>query len=58
MDKYTDSTTTDDTISPGLYSQKDIFNIEMVEKVKHAIDLSQLCNKVCFKDYTHTMTTS
>ena len=30
----------------------------MVEKIKHAVDLSVLCNKVCFKEYTHAMTSS
>ena len=54
MDKFTDSTL-GDVVSPGLYSQSDIFNIEMMEKVKHSVDLSLLCNKVCFKGYRKEM---
>ena len=50
MDKYTDSTL-DDSGPGGIYTQADICDLEGMDKIKHAVDLSLLCNKVCFKDY-------
>ncbi len=57
MDKYTDSTL-GDTGPGGIYSQADICDLESMEKIKHAVDLSLLCNKVCFKDYSRVMSES
>ena len=54
MDKFTDSTL-GEVVSPGLYSQSDILNIEMMEKVKHSVDLTLLCNRVCFRGYRKEM---
>lgn len=50
MDKFVDSGI-DATVSPGLYTQSDIFDIESFEKIKHSADLTILCNRICFKQY-------
>lgn len=50
MDKYADSTLADPGVA-GIYTHSDITDLEGLEKIKDAVDLTLLCNKVCFKDY-------
>lgn len=54
MEKYTDATLSE-TSSEGIYTQLDIFNLESIEKIKHATDLTIFCNRICFKDYKFEM---
>ena len=56
MDKFTDATLGQTPSSSGIYSQSDIYDLESIEKVKHAVDITLMCSKVCFKDYLAPIT--